>query len=122
MGVGVFLCVCEGDWDMLTLDRAWALHAWLRAGRARGPALTAMAASPPGLSWPPSPQAGFGADIGAEKFCNIKCRYSGLAPDAMVIVSTVRALKMHGGGPPVVAGKPLDHAYKTGVSGIAVRV
>ncbi|KAI3438087.1 hypothetical protein D9Q98_000529 [Chlorella vulgaris] len=58
-------------------------------------------------------EAGFGADIGAEKFCNIKCRYSGLAPDCMVIVCTVRALKMHGGGPPVVAGKPLDHAYKT---------
>ncbi len=134
------------------------------------------------------PQAGFGADIGAEKFCNIKCRYrwawlaefgwlddfvccgavgpdgavievacgdpghivhlpsapiqllrlqspfspllvsclpsaflsplhSGLSPDCMVIVSTVRALKMHGGGPPVVAGKPLDHAYKTGGRG-----
>lgn len=58
-------------------------------------------------------EAGFGADIGAEKFCNIKCRYSGLSPDCMVIVATVRALKMHGGGPPVVAGKPLDHAYKT---------
>lgn len=39
---------------------------------------------------------------------------SGLSPDCMVIVATVRALKMHGGGPPVVAGKPLDHAYKTG--------
>ncbi len=77
---------------------------------------------PTGSLLPPSPQAGFGADIGAEKFCNIKCRYSGLAPDAMVIVSTVRALKMHGGGPPVVAGKPLDHAYKTGVSGIAICV
>ena len=48
------------------------------------------------------------------QFCNIKCRYSGLSPDCMVIVATVRALKMHGGGPPVVAGKPLDHAYKTG--------
>ncbi|KAL4452211.1 hypothetical protein ABPG75_007873 [Micractinium tetrahymenae] len=58
-------------------------------------------------------EAGFGSDIGAEKFCNIKCRYSGLSPDCMVIVATVRALKMHGGGPPVVAGKPLDHAYKT---------
>lgn len=59
-------------------------------------------------------QAGFGADIGAEKFFNIKCRYSGLSPDCLVLVATVRALKMHGGGPPVVAGKPLDHAYKTG--------
>mmetsp|Transcript_71767 Transcript_71767/g.226742 ORF Transcript_71767/g.226742 Transcript_71767/m.226742 type:complete len:628 (+) Transcript_71767:281-2164(+) len=58
-------------------------------------------------------EAGFGSDIGTEKFMNIKCRYSGLAPDCAVIVSTVRALKMHGGGPPVVAGKPLDHAYTT---------
>ena len=50
-------------------------------------------------------QAGFGADIGLEKFMNIKCRASGLKPDCAVIVATVRALKMHGGGPPVVAGK-----------------
>ncbi|KAK3236462.1 hypothetical protein CYMTET_53400, partial [Cymbomonas tetramitiformis] len=56
-------------------------------------------------------EAGFGSDIGLEKFCNIKCRYSGLAPSCAVIVATVRALKMHGGGPPVVAGKQLDHAY-----------
>lgn len=42
-------------------------------------------------------EAGFGADIGMEKFCNIKCRSSGLHPDAAVIVATVRALKMHGG-------------------------
>jgi methylenetetrahydrofolate dehydrogenase (NADP+) / methenyltetrahydrofolate cyclohydrolase / formyltetrahydrofolate synthetase len=46
-----------------------------------------------------------------EKFMNIKCRYSGLAPDAVVLVATVRALKMHGGGPAVVAGRPLDPAY-----------
>ena len=58
-------------------------------------------------------QAGFGADIGMEKFMNIKCRYSGLTPSAAIIVATVRALKMHGGGPPVVAGKPLDNAYRT---------
>lgn len=57
-------------------------------------------------------EAGFGADIGMEKFFNIKCRYSGLTPHCAVIVATVRALKMHGGGPPVVAGKPLDHVYK----------
>jgi len=57
-------------------------------------------------------EAGFGADIGMEKFFNIKCRYSGLTPQCAVIVATVRALKMHGGGPPVVAGKPLDHVYK----------
>ena len=55
---------------------------------------------------------GFGADIGAEKFFNIKCRYSGLVPNCAVIVATVRALKMHGGGPNVVAGTPLDPAYK----------
>ena len=58
-------------------------------------------------------EAGFGADIGTEKFMNIKCRYSGLKPQCAVIVATVRALKMHGGGPAVVAGKPLDHTYKT---------
>lgn len=57
-------------------------------------------------------EAGFGADIGMEKFFNIKCRYSGLMPQAAVIVATVRALKMHGGGPEVVAGKPLSHVYK----------
>lgn len=58
-------------------------------------------------------EAGFGADIGMEKFMNIKCRASGLQPNCVVVVATVRALKMHGGGPPVVAGKPLDHAYKS---------
>lgn len=56
-------------------------------------------------------EAGFGADIGMEKFFNIKCRYSGLVPNVVVLVATVRALKMHGGGPKVVAGKPLDTAY-----------
>lgn len=44
---------------------------------------------------------------------NIKCRYSGLRPHCCVIVATVRALKMHGGGPPVVAGKPIDFAYSS---------
>ncbi|XP_074292598.1 formate--tetrahydrofolate ligase [Silene latifolia] len=58
-------------------------------------------------------EAGFGADIGAEKFMNIKCRYSGLTPQCAVIVATIRALKMHGGGPAVTAGKPLDRAYLT---------
>jgi hypothetical protein len=57
-------------------------------------------------------EAGFGADIGMEKFFDIKCRYSGLAPHCAVIVATVRALKMHGGGPAVVAGKPLSAVYK----------
>ncbi len=56
-------------------------------------------------------EAGFGADIGMEKFFNIKCRYSGLVPNVVVLVATIRALKMHGGGPRVVAGKPLDAAY-----------
>jgi len=56
-------------------------------------------------------ESGFGADIGMEKFFNIKCRYSGLQPSVVVLVATVRALKMHGGGPKVVAGKPLDPAY-----------
>ncbi|GFR43990.1 hypothetical protein Agub_g5136 [Astrephomene gubernaculifera] len=58
-------------------------------------------------------EAGFGADIGMEKFMNIKCRASGLTPDCVVLVATVRALKMHGGGPPVVAGTPLHHDYTT---------
>lgn len=56
-------------------------------------------------------ESGFGADCGMEKFFDIKCRYSGLVPQVVVIVATVRALKMHGGGPKVVAGKPLDSAY-----------
>jgi formyltetrahydrofolate synthetase len=56
-------------------------------------------------------ESGFGADIGMEKFFNIKCRYSGLIPNAVVLVSTIRALKMHGGGPRVTAGAPLDPAY-----------
>jgi methylenetetrahydrofolate dehydrogenase (NADP+)/methenyltetrahydrofolate cyclohydrolase/formyltetrahydrofolate synthetase len=56
-------------------------------------------------------ESGFGADIGMEKFMDIKCRYSGLQPDVVVLVATVRALKMHGGGPKVVPGKPLDKAY-----------
>jgi formyltetrahydrofolate synthetase len=58
-------------------------------------------------------ESGFGADIGMEKFFNIKCRYSGRIPDAVVLVATVRALKMHGGGPKVTAGAPLDPAYTT---------
>ncbi len=56
-------------------------------------------------------ESGFGADIGMEKFFDIKCRYSGLLPSVVVLVATVRALKMHGGGPKVVAGKQLDSAY-----------
>jgi formyltetrahydrofolate synthetase len=56
-------------------------------------------------------ESGFGADMGMEKFFNIKCRYSGLVPDCVVLVATIRALKMHGGGPRVVAGQPLAHVY-----------
>ncbi|XP_062252814.1 C-1-tetrahydrofolate synthase, cytoplasmic [Platichthys flesus] len=56
-------------------------------------------------------EAGFGADIGMEKFFNIKCRYSGLRPQVVVLVATVRALKMHGGGSKVTAGMPLPKEY-----------
>ena len=56
-------------------------------------------------------ESGFGADIGFEKFWNLKCRFSHLTPHAVVIVATIRALKMHGGGPPVKPGIPLDEAY-----------
>jgi len=57
-------------------------------------------------------EAGFGADMGAEKFFDIKCRASGLRPDAAVMVVTIRALKMHGGVGRIVAGKPLDPALQ----------
>jgi len=56
-------------------------------------------------------EAGFGSDIGFEKFANIKCRAGGLTPSCAVLVATVRAIKMHGGGPKVTAGRPLDPAY-----------
>ncbi len=56
-------------------------------------------------------ESGFGADIGFEKFWNLKCRASGLIPNCSVIVCTVRALKMHGGGPRVIPGKALNKAY-----------
>ncbi len=75
-------------------------------------------------------EAGFGADMGAEKFFDIKCRASGLVPDAAVVVATVRALKMHGGVGKIVAGKPLDpalleenvEAVITGASNLAAHV
>ncbi len=75
-------------------------------------------------------ESGFGADIGMEKFFNIKCRYSGLIPNAVVLVATIRALKMHGGGPAVVAGRPLDKAYteenldllEKGISNLAAHI
>ena len=56
-------------------------------------------------------ESGFGADMGMEKFFDIKCRYSGLIPNCVVLVATIRALKMHGGGPKVTAGQPLHADY-----------
>ncbi len=56
-------------------------------------------------------ESGFGADIGFEKFWNVKSRLSGLVPNVSVLTATIRALKMHGGGPKVVAGRPLDDSY-----------
>ncbi len=57
-------------------------------------------------------EAGFGSDIGYEKFWNLKCRASGITPDAAVIVATIRALKNHGGIPSPAPGRPLPDAYK----------
>ncbi len=56
-------------------------------------------------------ESGFGADIGFEKFWNVKCRLSGLVPNVVVLVATIRALKMHGGGPKVVPGRPIPEEY-----------
>jgi methylenetetrahydrofolate dehydrogenase (NADP+)/methenyltetrahydrofolate cyclohydrolase/formyltetrahydrofolate synthetase len=56
-------------------------------------------------------ESGFAADIGFEKFWNVKCRFSGLKPHVSVLTTTIRALKMHGGGPKVVAGLPLPESY-----------
>jgi formyltetrahydrofolate synthetase len=56
-------------------------------------------------------ESGFGADMGMEKFFNIKCRSSGMVPNVVVLVATIRALKMHGGGPRVIAGRSLDKTY-----------
>ena len=56
-------------------------------------------------------ESGFASDMGMEKFFDIKCRYSGLVPDVVVLVATIRALKMHGGGPKVTAGAPLAPEY-----------
>ena len=58
-------------------------------------------------------ESGFGADIGYEKFWNLKCHYSGLAPDAAVVVATIRALKSHGGAPVPVPGRPLPDEYRS---------
>jgi methylenetetrahydrofolate dehydrogenase (NADP+)/methenyltetrahydrofolate cyclohydrolase/formyltetrahydrofolate synthetase len=57
-------------------------------------------------------EAGFDFTMGGERFFNIKCRSSGLIPDCVVIVATVRALKVHGGGPPIAPGAPLDKIYR----------
>ena len=56
-------------------------------------------------------ESGFGADIGFEKFWNLKCRFSGMKPDAAVVVATIRALKCHGGAPVPVPGKPMPEEY-----------
>ncbi len=66
-------------------------------------------------------ESGFGADIGFEKFWNLKCRHSRLTPNCVVVVATIRALKMHGGGPRVVPGKPLDRAYTDPNPGLVAR-
>ncbi len=58
-------------------------------------------------------ESGFGADIGFEKFWNLKCRYSGLVPDCAVVVATIRALKCHGGAPVPVPGKPMPEEYSS---------
>jgi formate--tetrahydrofolate ligase len=58
-------------------------------------------------------ESGFGADIGFEKFWNLKCRFSGLVPDCAVVVATIRALKCHGGAPVPVPGKPMPQEYLT---------
>ncbi|MBM3956470.1 MAG: formate--tetrahydrofolate ligase [Gemmatimonadetes bacterium] len=63
-------------------------------------------------------ESGFGADCGMEKFMDIKCRQSGLAPNCVVVVATVRALKMHGGGPRVVPGKALPREYSEEAVGL----
>lgn len=66
-------------------------------------------------------EAGFGADIGMEKFFNIKCRASGLVPNVVVLVATVRALKMHGGGPSVSSwGFPSLKKKKPGAGDMAL--
>jgi len=56
-------------------------------------------------------ESGFASDIGMEKFMDIKCRISGLVPNCVVLVSTIRAMKMHGGGPKVTPGKPIPAEY-----------
>jgi len=63
-------------------------------------------------------ESGFAADIGFEKFWNVKCRYSGLKPNVSVLVATVRSLKMHGGGPAVRPGVPLPAEYKQAAPGL----
>jgi formate--tetrahydrofolate ligase len=63
-------------------------------------------------------ESGFAADIGFEKFWNVKCRYSGLQPHVSVLTTTVRSLKMHGGGPKVVAGIPIPEQYTREVLGL----
>ncbi len=67
-------------------------------------------------------EAGFGSDLGAEKFLDIKCRYAGIAPSAIVVVATLRALKDHGGGPKADTAKPNVEALKAGLCNLAAHV
>lgn len=67
-------------------------------------------------------EAGFGADLGAEKFLDIKCRYGGLKPDAVVIVATIRALKMHGGVPKTELGAENLEALDEGFANVAKQI
>jgi len=67
-------------------------------------------------------EAGFGADLGAEKFCDIKCRFAGLKPDAVVIVATVRALKSHGGVAKADLGKPNMAALEKGLANLTKHI
>ena len=67
-------------------------------------------------------EAGFGSDLGAEKFLDIKCRYAGIAPSAIVVVATLRALKYHGGVPKADTAKPNVEALKAGLCNLAAHV
>ena len=67
-------------------------------------------------------EAGFGSDLGAEKFLDIKCRYAGLAPSAIVVVATLRALKYNGGVPKAETAKPNVEAVKAGLCNLAAHV
>eukprot|EP00741_Cyanophora_paradoxa_P023229 tig00021579_g22436.t1 len=119
LGIGGALCVLMKDAVMPTLmqtleETPVLVHAGPFANIAHGNSsivadqIALKLAGPEGFV---VTEAGFGADIGMEKFMNIKTRYSGLKPSCAVIVATIRALKMHGGGPAVTPGQRLNKAY-----------